>query len=123
MPERPSPKELRNKVCEAMAVIEQGNWQVLADPYLSASLDELGLEDEDELIDLVFRLLESIWRSGPESCYAGQKPPAKSYMPQIQGLDLWAFVHAHPATGRPIYLKFALKKGVYIHVSCHEDRP
>ncbi len=124
MPSRPSPKELSIKVCEALAAIEEGRWQTLDDPYLVASLEELELENEDALIDLTMELLESIRRIGPDVCYAGGKPPQKSYKPKIQGLDLWAFVCDDPRkAGRPIYLKFALKKGVYIHVSCHEDRP
>lgn len=124
MPFRPSPKELSTKVCEALAAIEEGRWQTLDDPYLVASLEELELENEDALIDLTMELLESIRHNGPEACYAGGKPPQKSYKPKIHGLDLWAFVCDDPRKpGRPIYLKFALKKGVYIHISCHEDRP
>ncbi len=110
-------------MCEALAHLESGSWQVLSDPHLVSSLEELGLADEDALIELLMDLLESIRSAGPHLCYAGGKPPAKSYEPEIAGLELWAFKAPRLRSNQTIYLKFALKKGMYIHVSCHEDRP
>jgi len=123
MPHRPSDKELFAKVQEALAAIHEGHYQFLDDPHLVASLDDLGLENEDALVDLIVELLETLKTSNLQECYAGGRPPQKSYEPSIRNLDLWAFKCYCGSQQRIIYLKFTLKKGIYIHISCHEDEP
>ena len=120
---RPTAKELHAKVRAALEATTAGDYQFLTHEHLVASLDDLGLENEDALIDLIVEILRSLSRSDPLACYAGQKPPTKSYERLIHGLDLWAFACFSATVNLTIYLKFALKQGVYVHLSCHEDLP
>lgn len=82
MQRRPSSKELHGKICEALAHLESGSWQALKNPHLVSSLDELGLADENALIDLLEKLLEAIRAAGAENCYAGENLPPNPMIPR-----------------------------------------
>lgn len=123
LPRRPTTKELHAKVRAALEAITAGDYQFLTHEHLVASLEDLGLENEDALLDLILEILTSLSCGDPLACYAGQKPPTKSYENLIRGLDLWAFACFSETMNQTIYLKFALKQGVYVHISCHEDQP
>lgn len=72
---------------------------------------------------LLIELLKEIEHEGPLKCYAGTRPPQRSYEPEILKLELWAYSWHSQRYSKQMYLKFALKKQCYIYVDCHEDRP
>lgn len=127
MPARPSNKEICKKVADALAAIEAGRRFIALTKHLVGDLAELELEDEAALWELIPRLLKEIRKADPVRCYAGSRPPQRSYESEIKGEDLWAFRWPSVTLGREMYLKFALKNTkagwVFAHVDCHEDRP
>jgi len=123
MQQRPSAKELSQKVNSALAAVRARHIQFPLTKHLVADVDSLGVADEEALIALVIRLLEEILSSGPQECYAGGRPPQRSYEPEIREKELWAFVWPSRLLNKRMYLKFVLKKDVYLYVDCHEDRP
>jgi hypothetical protein len=121
--ERPSDRELFSKVNDALAAISSGKYQFLVYKHLVSDLEELGVTDEKELIDLVAKSLREILAARPANCWTGGRPPARSYEPEIKNLELWAFAWNSAVCGRRMYLKFAIKRDVFIYVDCHADRP
>jgi hypothetical protein len=121
--ERPSDRELFSKVNEALAAVSSGKYQFLIYKHLASDLEELGVIDEKELIDLVANALREILGARPASCWAGGRPPARSYEPEIKNVELWAFAWNSAVCGQRMYLKFAIKRDVFIYVDCHADRP
>ena len=118
---RPSNKEICNKVADALGALRDGRFQIGPTKHLTGDLDELQLETP-ELPGLLIVLLEEIKNAGPIECYAGTRPPQRSYEPEIAQLELWPYRwHSHRLCKR-MYLKFALKKQWYVYVDCHEDR-
>ena len=120
---RPSPKEMCNKVADALVAIRAGQFQLGPKKHLSGDLAELELDATSELPGLLVVLLEEIQLAGPIDCYAGTQPPQRSYEPETSKLELWAYRWHSPRFQKWMYLKFALKKQCYIHVGCHGDRP
>jgi hypothetical protein len=90
--------------------------------HLSGDLDDLGIDTPD-LSGLLIELLEEIQNAGPIECYAGTRPPQRSYEPEILRLELWAYSWHSPRLHKRMYLKFALKNQCYVYVDCHEDSP
>lgn len=122
MPPRPSNREIGNKVADALDALRAGRFQFGTRKHISADLDDLGVDTAD-LLALLIVLLEEIQNAGPIQCYAGTRPPQRSYEPEILGLELWAYSWHSPRFKKRMYLKFALKKQWYVYVDCHEDRP
>lgn len=127
MSARPSNHEICKKVADALTAVEAGRRYIALTKHFAADVGELGLEGEAALWELVAKLLKEIRKADPVRCYAGSRPPQKSYEPEIKGEDLWAFRWPSVTLGREMYLKFALKNTksgwVFAHVDCHEDRP
>ena len=86
--ERPSDRELFSKVNEALAAVSSGRYQFLIYKHFASDLEELGVTDEKELIDLVANALREILTARPANCWAGGRPPARSYEPEIKNLEL-----------------------------------
>jgi hypothetical protein len=120
---RPSPREMCGKVTDALTALQSGRFQLGPLKHLSGDLEELELPSAVELPNLLIDLLGEIQQTGPIECYAGTRPPQRSYESQILGLELWAYSWHSPRFRKRMYLKFALKNQCYIHVDCHEDRP
>jgi hypothetical protein len=120
---RPSNHELCKKVADALVALRGGKFSLALTKHLSGDLAELELESANDLPDLLIELLEEIASIGPVECYAGTKPPQRSYEPEIKGLELWAYSWHSQRLSRPMYLKFALKKEWYVYVDCHTDNP
>ena len=120
---RPSPREICGKVADALVALNAGRFQLGPLKHLSSDLAELELAAASRLPDLLIVLLEEIRHAGPLECYAGTRPPQRSYEPEILKLELWAYRWHSPRCRKRMYLKFALKNQCYIHVDCHEDRP
>ncbi len=123
MPPRPSAKELCAKVRAATNAVLAGDYEFPIRKHLISDLDDLKIGGEEELMDLVLSLLQDIQTQGPDDCYVGGHPRQPSYEPAIRHEELWAFVCFSTELNKAIYLKFVLKKDVYLYVDCHEDRP
>lgn len=119
---RPSNKEIIKKVHEALGAVQKGHRAFALQKHLVDDLDTLGLDDENEYWQLIEKCLLEIADVGSVVCYAGGRPPQRSYEPQIKGMELWAYAWDSKRLQKPMYLKFALKNSFYFHVDCHENR-
>ncbi len=111
-----------------MAALGAERCQVGVDKHLSADLDEMGFAGEDELWDCLPGLLTEIRSGSPVECYAGTRPPQKSYEPGIEEEELWAYSWFSDRLQKRVYLKFVIIKDAsgephYLHVRLHPDRP
>jgi hypothetical protein len=120
---RPSNKEIVSKVKLAMDDLKANKFMFGTTKHLAGDLDAIGLETTKDLPSLLIELLEEINAVGPLGCYAGTRPPQRSYEPEIKNLELWAYAWSSPLLNKAMYIKFALKAGHYVYVDCHEDRP
>ncbi|MCF8030817.1 MAG: hypothetical protein K9K39_07980 [Desulfohalobiaceae bacterium] len=117
--DRPSHKELSNKLREARAAVQNRRVFLIDQAALAADAIELGYDIGGELFEVLEELLE---KAGQEH-YAGAHPPQKSYKDNIHGLDLYPFTIESLGLGCAVYLKFALTKDALWLVSLHKDRP
>ncbi len=117
--DRPSKKELFNKIREAKAAIAGDRIQIVEAEVIAADAIELGYDIESDLKEILQHLLETL---SPED-YRGSRPPDRSYERKIQGLDLFAFVVGISCFDYPVYIKFALTQDTFWLVSLHRDRP
>lgn len=127
--QHPSPKTLRNNLRDGLAALEAGRL-IVVDPgrHVAADLEELGV-DEATYWALIPRLLKAAIKAGPEACYAGGRPPARSTKHrEIKNLEMWAFKVTISKFSFPVYFKFSLKNHpktgelFYCHVDCHPDK-
>ncbi len=121
MSARPSNREIINKVGEALQALRADKFMFATGKHIYGDLAGLELDSAEELIPLLIDLLEEINAAKPLDCYAGSYPPRPSYEPQILGLELWPYCWHSNRYGKRMYLKFALKKGCYCYVDCHES--
>lgn len=124
---RPSDREIIGKLLDARDAVESGRRIVAVRKHLAADLADLELDSAQELWTLLPKLLEEIVRSNPVACYAGGRPPQRSYEDEIKGLELWAYAWPSVTLKKEMYLKFALEKDPqgnwhYLHVDLHESR-
>ena len=124
---RPSDREIWKKIADASEALKLGRFQIGPTKHLAGDLAELQLQATRDLPHLLASLLKEIQDAGPTECYAGTRPPQRSYEPEINRLELWAYAWHSQRFQKRMYLKFALKNQgtnqCYIHVDCHEDRP
>ena len=77
-PPRPSAKEAKKKLGDALVAVQAGQCQVALSKHSSLSLTFLGC-DESELWDVVQVLLKELLAlDNPGDAYAGGRPPQKS---------------------------------------------
>jgi hypothetical protein len=119
---RPSNREIWKKIADALEALKHRRFQIGLTRHLTSDLAELESSAQD-LPHLLAELLKEIQDAKPTECYAGSRPPLRSFEPEIQNLELWAYAWHSPRFNKRMYLKFAIKKECYIHVRCHEDRP
>lgn len=74
--------------------------------------------DSSEVWSMISELLEEIELEN----YEGGHPPHKSYELSIANSELWAFVWDSARMGKRMYLKFAIKNGVFFYVSLHKSK-
>ena len=117
--ERPSHKELYNKLREARMAVSKGLVTLLNQDIIAADAIELEYSIETELIPILQELLDYT----TPGHYAGSRPPQKSYEREIEGLDLFPFVADCSRLKCCVYYKFALVEGRLWLVSLHQDRP
>ena len=117
--ERPSHKELYNKLREARIAVSKGLISLLNQDIIATDAIELEYTIGTELIPVLKELLDYT----TPGHYAGSRPPQKSYEREIEGLDLFSFVADCSRLKCRVYYKFALVEGRLWLVSLHQDRP
>jgi hypothetical protein len=117
--ERPSHKELYNKLREARMAVSKGLISLLNQDIIAADAIELEYSIGTELIPVIEELLDYTTPGD----YAGSRPPQKSYEREIEGLDLFPFVADCSRIKCRVYYKFAFDEGSLWLVSLHQDRP
>ncbi len=115
---RPSHKELSQKIAQAIAAIENGNIRILNMLSFMADADELGYVIDTDLNELLVELLN---KSSLDN-YEGSRPPQKAYQQKIIGAELFAFSVLETSLTRPVYYKFSIVEEVLYIVSLHLDR-
>lgn len=115
--ERPSFKELSNKIKQAKEAASNGAIRNVNPTVIALDAIELDLE-VSELQDVLKSLFEEI----EPKYYAGTRPPQKSYESEIIGLELFAFRWISKILGCDAYIKFSLKQGYLYLVSLHPHR-
>ena len=126
MPQRPSIHEIQKKISDALAAISTGKRVVVArEKHLVNDLADLGI-DQGDFWNVVPILLKEIKSCGPESCYAGWRPPERAYEPEIKDEELWAYSWPSRHLGFRTYIKFVMRKNargewVYLHLRLHVD--
>lgn len=132
---RPSEREKRKKVSDALQSIRSGHHQFGPAKHQSMSWDFLEVVNTQEFWGAIEQLLEELLNNDPHTCYAGSYPPQKSYeSPPLKNEELWAYSWTSSLLGKNIYLKFILKRRPpssidpqspfqFIFVDCHESNP
>lgn len=116
---RPSYKELYSKLRSAKEAVRDGKVALLNQPALVADAIELEYVVEAELIKILSELLDETTPAN----YTGRRPPARSYVEDIKGLELFAFTVESRRFRCRVYYKFALAQDMMWLVSLHQDRP
>jgi hypothetical protein len=117
--ERPSHKELYNKLSKARMAVSKGLISLLNQDIIAADAIELEYTIGTELIPVLEELLDYTTPGN----YAGSRPPQKSYEHEVKGLDLFSFVADCRRLKCRVYYKFALVEERLWLVSLHQDRP
>lgn len=123
MSPRPSNREICGKIASALDALKAERFQFGPSKHISGDLAELEIDASGDLPALLIELLGEIQNQGPIECYAGTRPPQRSYEAEIYKLELWAYAWHSLRFGKRMYVKFALKDQCYIYVDCHGDRP
>jgi hypothetical protein len=116
--DRPSGRELDKRLEEAKACLRDKKGLFAHPAKAVGELYELAVNDASEVWRLIGELLEEI----EPSDYAGTRPPQKSYEKATLNRELFAFSWRSPKMGKMMYIKFALREGLYYYVSLHESR-
>lgn len=106
---RPSPKEIDKRLCEAKKSVERRRVAFANEIKLVGELMSLGIDDTDEVWDLIEELLDELRLED----YVGGHPPKRSYEPKIANRELWAFCWDSKKMNECMYLKFALKEDCF----------
>lgn len=122
MSERPSDREIINKIGDAIIAIQAGKHAIPMSKHFASDQDDLGIEDTKDLWPLLLVFLEEIKVIGALDCYVGGYPPFKSYEVEIEGKELWPYSWESKSMGKKMYIKFCLVKGYYFYVGCHDDK-
>jgi hypothetical protein len=117
--QRPSHKELHNKIREARKAVASGSVLLLEQDAIAQDAIDLEYDIGDELFDVLSELLNE---TSPKH-YVGSRPPQRSYERKIEGLELFAFAVESGRFNCRVYYKFALGEGAFWLLSLHQDRP
>jgi hypothetical protein len=115
---RPSSRELYNRIEEAKASLKEREGLFANAAKIVGELNHLEIGDSAEVWTLIKELLDEI----EPTDYAGTRPPQKSYEKATASCELFAFSWNSLKLGKTMYIKFALKAGIYYYVSLHESR-
>jgi len=117
--QRPSHKELYNKIREARKAVASESVLLIEQDAIAQDAIDLEYDIGDDLFDVLSELLDE---TSPKH-YAGTRPPQRSYEREIEGLELFAFVVESSRFKCRIYYKFTLAEGAFWLLSLHQDRP
>lgn len=117
-PCRPSKKEIDKRLNEAKDALQNQCVLFANEAKSVGELMALEIGETEELWPLIFDLIEELEFDD----YAGRYPPEKSYEPTIANCELWAFSWNSNLLKKPMYLKFAIKEGVFYYVSLHKSK-
>lgn len=115
---RPTYKELDNKINDARKAVEQGWVNVINPEAVASDATQLGFLLEDELEPVLQSILEDL-KPGQ---YVGRRPPPRSYENKIMASELFAFRTSSRRFGCKVYLKFTLFDDSFWLISLHENR-
>ena len=115
---RPSKKELFNKIKDGKESVELGKIQIVEPDVILEDAAKLGYQVENLQI-VLSEILEEI----KIDHYIGAHPPRKSYEPLIKDCELFEFKWTGKRFGCDVYLKYCLKGRIFYLVSLHENRP
>ena len=102
--QRPSHKELSQKLALARQALEENRFRP-ADPMkLAANYRDLDLYDTRSQTEALSRALAEV----TADCYAGSYPPQRSYEPATQDQELYAFWWQSDHFRERMYIKFSL---------------
>lgn len=118
MMNRPTQKELLNKIRSARQAIASKEIFIVNVLAVAADAIELGYDVESELEGVLGELLEEI----TPGLYVGKRPPMRSYEQVIEGIELFPFQVESSRFKCHVYLKFALQEGRFWLVSLHQSR-
>lgn len=116
---RPTHKELSNKLASAKSAVQRQYVFLINQDAIAEDALELGYSIALDLYEVLTELLGEVSLTH----YAGSNPPQKSYMDEIQGVDLFPFVIESHRFRCRVYFKFAVTDGWFWLVSLHRDRP
>jgi len=116
--QRPSKKELYNKIKQGKEVAVQGNIFPVDPNVIAEDAIELGYQVTN-LKNVLCCILDEV----KIEHYVGAHPPRKSYEPIIKGGELFEFKWTCRIFGCDTYLKYCLKGENLYLVSLHKDRP
>lgn len=119
---RPSNGEIVKKISDAITAISEERRAIPISKHFVSDQTDLGIEDTKDLWPLLLILLEEIKEIGPIDCYAGGKPPQKSYEVEIAGKELWAYSWESESLSKKMYIKFCFVKDHYFYMGCHESK-
>jgi hypothetical protein len=126
----PLAKEICKKIKDALLALQAGRRQLGVQKHLLSDFEALGISCEQDLWNVLPTLLQEITDARPPECYChvGGHPPRRSTDEEMKGMELWPYHWNSPSQGRPMFLKFAMKRDKkgdwwYVHVDVHEDRP
>lgn len=117
---RPSHKELMGKIRTASSAIMEGRRFFANTDKSVGELYNLEI-DNQQLWELLPKLLSEIEALGIDRCYCGKKPPEKSYEGKIKEADLFAFAWDSNLLEKKMYLKFAIVGEKFFYISLHES--
>lgn len=115
---RPTYKELNNKLLQAKKAVGDGLVNLINPKAIAEDAVELGYSIESELVESLTSVLEG---TSPEH-YAGKRPPARSYENTIMANALYAFRRLSASFNCMIYLKFTIFENELWVVSFHKNR-
>ena len=115
---RPTYKELNNKLSQAKKAVEEGHVNLINPDVIAADALELGYSINDEFADSLTAVLE---QTSPKQ-YVGKRPPALSYENIIMANALYAFRTNSDSLNCYVYLKFTLFDNELWVVSFHKNR-
>lgn len=116
---RPTTKELDNKIKEAKATIYSQNILLVNQEAIA----EDALELEYDIAEELYEILQELLNEASAGNYVGSRPPEKSYEDKIKHADLFPFVIDSNRFQCNVHLKFALNQKIFWLDSLHKDRP
>jgi hypothetical protein len=116
--ERPSYRELNNKLSAAKDFIAKSQWAPAEPVKLTPDLQHFDLYAAEEQAEAFLAALGEI----EPGHYIGTHPPEKAYEKHVYGLDLFAFCWPSKRFECTMYIKFCVTKDALYVVSFHESR-